>query len=250
MLEDYVDCKRKAWFHKEGYETEDTASLILGRNVHNMIEAEANGEDNVLKKYRDKLARQLDNTDIKFYRGQYIGKLLKTLNKCYYNYLAIDEKLAPVIASEERFSIPYDDGVKVVGVFDQLRDGNIIMEWKSSRKKPKEVYLKADLQATVYTWAYMQTHKQKPKFYYVHLRSGGVYEVIREDFSLMHRLFEEYIRDFRNNEWTKQRSARKCQYCWYNGYCFEDGEGSELLFSAVGSPKKRKSKSSIDFFSY
>ncbi len=252
MLKDFGECNRKAYYHLSGEDIERSASLVSGSFIHRMIEEyeTTNVVDGILKSYKRKLALALNDEKIVFYRWQSSSYFLDWMEQCYENYKAISNQLPAVEAAEQDFSIPYEDGVRVRGIFDQIREGNIICELKSSKRCPSEEYLRADLQATVYIWAYKQLYKNDPIYYYIHLPTGKVFELKRDDFTDFFGLSDEFINAVKTERWTRKQDGRKCDWCWYNHTCLQASSSSRFVFEAVGEPEDEEREERGDYFTY
>jgi len=257
MLKDYGECKKKAYYHLIKEPKPETASLISGRVIHDMIDQYEKGYDgDLLSNYHKTLAKELSKDGIEFYRYQTVPKFLEWMDKCFTNYVEISRQLPRILETEKRFSIPYyeDSSIapdtNVVGIFDQIREGDVVCELKTGKRKPDDEFLRADLQATVYIWAYEILYDKVPLYYYIHLPSGNVYQLERSNFDHFHDMVNDFIQTYTEENWTKERDGRKCNWCWYNKPCLETSEVGRHLFKAVGTTKTRRNSESTSFLEY
>lgn len=251
-LRRYHSCKRKVYYRKNAYPRAKTASMVTGSLTHKAIEfyEESGHMPDVLDLYRGKLADALGSGDIKFYKWQTVGSFMNLLEECFQNYIAISRKLPPVTHSEQEFEIEYDDGVTVRGIFDQVRESNTVLEFKTSKHEPDEDYLRADLQSDVYTWAYRQVHSVFPFYYYVHLPSGKVYEVEKRDFADLHSQIKDYIYDYTHEIFTRQREKRKCDWCDWRRHCLKDTEASSFVLQATHNDEPEPDRRRVNFSAF
>lgn len=239
MLRDYLACKARALYRRHKVPRAVTASMILGQNVHDMI---ADYEDN--KDISDYTARLTDRLsgNVVFYRGQTINSLLRQQQTCLDMYKQLQSQLPPVLHIEFPFQFHYEEDVKIVGRLDQIREGYVIAELKSSYKQPSEAMLKADIQTDFYMWAYQNIHHQKPTYYYIHLPSGTIYEQKRTTPSDIEIYVDEFIKDARAGNFPKEKDGYKCNGCSYKDFCLKDEPSSSLIYKAPELPKLRRTR--------
>lgn len=257
LLKAFGDCYRQAYYRIIKEEAPETASLVAGRIIHDMVDHYENTAKvpDVLTLYRKKLAKALDDDELIFFSRQSPAFFLDWMDKCFRNYKAISDKLPAIVSSEQWFSVKYpdwadDEEVEIHGIFDQVREGDVIVELKTSKRCPSEEFLRADIQATVYIWAYIEMYGVVPTYYYVHLPTGSVFELERESFAYFHDLMAEFIDVYKAKRWTRKRNGRKCDWCWYKDACLQSSEVSRFVFKAVGKPKNNNNKKRVDFFTY
>jgi CRISPR/Cas system-associated exonuclease Cas4 (RecB family) len=243
-LRAYNSCPAKMHFKLNKYPRQVSASMITGTLVHDMIDKFEEGDSNAHQDCKQLLENRLRDDKVIFRKWRTKKSFLKLVDMCYYNYLEMRDKFPPVRGGEIKFSVEYKDGVEIKGIWDQLRAEDNILEFKTSKRTPSDVYLNADIQSLVYTWAYNKVYNHMPNYHYVHLATGKVYLVKKFDFSVLYAMLDDFIEDFKQGHWTKRRDAYKCQYCDYAQFCLETSSESELLFTSAGKiPKDTEKKS-------
>jgi len=164
------------------------------------------------------------------------------------NYNIIREELPTLIDTEVWFDIPYEEGVKLVGIYDQIREGDVIVELKTSRAAPSMLFLEAEVQPSFYIHTYHLMHGVTPKFLYVHLTSGAVYELFRSNLDELEYNISEYVRDFKGSNFMRNPDGYKCRDCYYKDVCFEGIKGSRVVFAAMHNAKQNKIRRPSKFF--
>lgn len=261
-LRDYVFCRRKLYWRQKKIPRVDTASLCVGRVIHDMIASCGSGlpyggeslttfyevgSSGILDFARASLLEKLGRDNIKFYRGQTIPKLLDLVEKCYYNYLTIKEWLPPVVDSEVSFDLQYDAYSKVIGRFDQICGENTIVELKTSKREPNADFLANDLQASVYIWAFQELFHFRPTYYYVHLPSGTVYDIKRDDSRELVSLMNQFIGDCNNDRLLREPDGFKCNNCDYASACIPPDNVSFAAFEMNSYVPERLKASKTSF---
>jgi len=229
MLGDYIDCKRKAYYRINKIRVPPTASMIVGRVIHDMVVDLEKGRDRSWR--RKQLTVELTQTKAKFARGQTIPNLLNLVDTCLANYKKLRIDLPGIWELEESFSLT-GDGVKIVGRFDQLRKGDTIVELKTGKWEPTKEFLEADLQTTLYMWAYRELFDVMPIYYYIHLSSGSLYQQYRNDFTNLLDLIDDFMTDCNRDALRKQLNGYRCGRCDFNKHCLDGKNTSKLITTA------------------
>lgn len=247
MLKARNTCPMKVYYRRKRTPTVKSASMIVGSLIHDLVsEYESKGEVD-LQVYHAKMTKQLSSGEITFTRWQTGNALWKLMNTCYNNYLVLREELPPIIDIEARFNVKYSDDVEVVGRFDQIRDENILVELKTSHYPPTEEFLAADIQATLYIWTYKELFHVTPRYYYIHLPVGSIYEVYRNNFDDLHDNIHDYIITCEQEYYPKAKDGYKCSKCEYRAVCLTENEGCKLI-KQVTTRSKKKDKPKDSFF--
>ena len=245
-LGDYFYCKKKLWHRINKTPKKTTASMVLGGAGHDLIDHyHTSGGDGLLKLYTEKLNRRLSAPNVEFYRGQTWTNLSTHLEKCWHNYHRLEPLLPGLLQSEVPFSFNFSPGAKVLGRFDQFRKNNTVVELKTSKNPPDKLFLASDIQATLYIWAYTELFHTTPTYLYVHLLSGGVYEVTRSgrELDLLVGHLCEMSDDMEQDILVRQNDGYRCSKCKYREPCFEGSGDSPLVFdvSHDTGPRPRRS---------
>lgn len=189
---------------------------------------------------------------------------------CLANYWEINQNRPRPIASEKRFTARLASGIKILGIFDQLRevsleyiqrvrpdlvvDGQlhpdynpvVIVDLKTNRFGPKprdvsdienarkQMQLHTYLQPTAYTWLYEHNTGKKPiGFIWWHLRSGDAFFTYRtsEDYRLFFEQINHVLLGIEAESYPVHPGDH-CQYCDYFAPC---RGGRALLITKPGS---------------
>ena len=244
MLKAFNVCPMMVYHRRHKTPTTKSASMLVGSLIHDMIDDHESIGDININKYLDRMMQELSSgEEIKFARWQTIPALVRLVNTCYNNYLSIRDNFPPLISSEAMFKFEYATDVLVVGKWDQLRDNNVIVELKTSHREPSNEFLAADVQATFYIWAYKEIFHVTPTYYYVHLPTGGIYEVYRNNFDDLYDNLHDYILACEREYYPKYKDGYKCNNCFYKKACLTENEGCKLISQLPSKPKQKKPES-------
>lgn len=249
-LKRHAVCRRIPYIKKVmRYDGVETASRLLGSFVHRAIDSlEKNGPEDMTSLHK-RFLEEIDACEkISFGRGQTIPYLLDRLSGCMANYNIIRDELPPLIGTEVRFDIPYSEEVKLVGIYDQVREGDVIVELKTARAAPSMLFLEAEVQPSFYIHTYHLMHGVTPTFLYVSLTSGVVYELTRSNLNELEHNIAEYVDDFRTSNFLRQPDGYKCKECYYKDVCFEGIKGSRVVFAAMHNAGQNKIRRPSRFF--
>jgi len=220
--------------------------MLVGSLIHDMVDDHEKSGSIDPTEYSARMIRELSSGgEIEFRRWQTIPALTRLVNTCYNNYLSIRDSFPPFLLSEVEFKFEYKDAVEVVGRWDQLRGKDTIVELKTSHREPSEEFLAADIQATFYIWAYKEIFCATPTYYYVHLPTGNVYEVYRNNFDELYENMRDYIAACENEYYPKYKDGYKCDTCFYKSACLTENEGCNLISTLPPKPKQKKPKSNF-----
>ena len=246
MLKAFNVCPMMVYHRRSKTPTTKSASMLVGSLIHDMIDR-FESEGNIdTKDYTTAMVEELSGGEpIKFTRWQTIPALTRLVNTCYENYLSIRDTFPPLMSTEVTFKFEHAPSVEVVGKWDQLRDNDVIVELKTSHREPSNEFLAADIQATFYIWAYKEIFHQTPIYYYVHLPTGNIYEVYRNNFDDLHDNLHDYIVACEREYYPKYKDGYKCNNCFYKNACLTENEGCKLISQLPSKPKQKKPKSSF-----
>jgi len=246
MLKAFNVCPMMVYHRRHKTPTTKSASLIVGSLIHDMIDSLETTGNIDANEYSARMIRELSSGEpIKFTRWQTIPALTKLVNTCYGNYLSIRDSFPPLIESEAEFKFEYDQDIFMVGKWDQIRDNNVIVELKTSHREPSNEFLAADIQATFYIWVYKEIFKITPTYYYVHLPTGNIYEVYRNNFDYLYSNIGDYIKMCEKEYYPKYKDGYKCDNCFYKSACLTENEGCRLISKLPKKPKIAPPKSSF-----
>lgn len=249
-LKDYFYCKKMLWYRVNKPPKElpkkTTASMILGGVGHDLIDHyHTSGGGGLLELYTEKLNKRLSAPGVEFYRGQTWANLSTHLEKCWHNYHRLEPLLPGLLQSEVPFSFNFSPDAKVLGRFDQHRKNNTLVELKTSKNPPDELFLASDIQATLYIWAYTELFHVVPTYLYVHLLSGSVYKVKRsgQELNLLIDHLREMLDDMKYNKLVRQNDGYRCGKCDYREHCFERTGDSSLVLDVSHNTRPRPRRS-------
>ena len=213
-LKDYISCNRKLYYrlNKGTIEIQETKEMVVGNVVHYAIE-----------KYWDLYPAA------SFYMIDTLKKLLpgdtESLDyalACYRIYaenfkkfLSYDDRV------EDRFKIPFEKDVFVVGKMDRISKGRVF-DWKTDRKPL--ISISKEIQFILYNWAFKKMFGANPSgVYYASLLNGSLIRYSSNanvEASLFEEIIPSFIRDVKNKEYTKNGLFRRaCPWCQYSKVC-------------------------------
>lgn len=170
-IKDYMHCRSFYYdrYVQRAQQSKDT-SAIVGTAVHKAIELYYTSGKNPLYILQRTIAQELnaaqENGDVIIYRQPYVEMVqsgAEYLNG--YDFTRYSNGI-----SEVKFSLPLTDSVTVNGVIDRITDDDIVIDYKTSSRQPKD--LSNDVQFTLYTWAFLQLYGRMPSaVYWYHFRT-------------------------------------------------------------------------------
>jgi len=241
MLKGFNVCPKIVYHRRHKTPTPKSASMLVGSLIHDMIDDEESKGGIDADAYSARMIRELSSGgNIEFRSWQTIPALTRLVNNCYENYLSIRDFFPPIVSTEAEFNLETSINVFMVGRWDQLREENVIVELKSSRREPSKEFLAADIQATFYIWVYKELFGVTPTYYYVHLPTGNVYEVFRKDYTDLLVNINDYVVACASQHYPKYKDGYKCDNCFYKQACLTENEGCQLISSLPKKPKLKK----------
>jgi RecB family exonuclease len=114
----------------------------------------------------------------------------------------------------------------VIDRVDQADDGLVIVDYKTSKRKPSPKQLNEDLQLTIYTFAANRLFEQKVRqIIYYHLRDQTELQVTRSDGAIKVLLRETlpHVADEIARERFDPKPGYYCRFCDYRELCNEEG---------------------------
>ena len=160
----------------------------------------------------------------------------------------------PFIRVDDRYCDPCVGGgitvaAHLIGRMDLISEGDIVVDFKSSKKEPTKLELAADLQASFYMYVYRKMYGVLPQYWLVYLRPGKIFRVDRTDFNDFERSLEDYVWDSFYETLHRQSDSYKCSQCEYEKYCLADQPSGEVIFETTQEPVTAPKRDS-EFFPY
>lgn len=195
-ISDYLTCPRKFKFGRvDRIKTPPSAVMIQSSAWHACVENNYNFKMNagkgkdlklsvMLDLYRKEFANKMSECDVcrkpkvgcletdHKYRAiqvvyddfeTYETTLALGLRITEMHHLSIAPSIKP-LAVEEKFLVPLNDDIDIIGVLDVRGDG-WIADNKSKGKTPAQNDFDKDIQFSIYAWAYWKKYKKIPKLY-------------------------------------------------------------------------------------
>lgn len=190
-------------------ETQDTSGL-LGTGIHKAIEMYYSGGKSPQGVFtttiRESLAKWQDTGVPVNYRYSYaeiIDQGLSILNTFDFS------KFSPKY-NEMSFDLPFYDLCKVRGFMDLITEDDVIVDFKSAKRKPKD--LNKDPQFILYAWAYFQMFGKWPKsVLWYHLRTHETFE-FKFDWNTFDSVVLDTVKEMINDDFS-DLSGERCSNC-------------------------------------
>ena len=215
-------CKRQYYYkYIERLETKPNARAVLGRCIHKAIELGFQGED-PFQVYAQQWAEQSQEVEDRRGFAKIYDEGLKML--VLYDF----SQTAP-IEMEIGFELPFPNREHPIcmmeGIIDQIFSDHVIVDLKTSLRKPLQGVLDNSAQFVLYAWAYETLFGVQPKIYWHHLRTGDRIEAHVHDEEKFQNLYDtvlhtvqlrtqtESIRDYHQN------IGFECQFCSFRATC-------------------------------
>ena len=149
-------------------------------------------------------------------------------------YVEAHRNLSPPILLEYPFEIPLQDEVSgrkyllrgIIDRVDQADNGLVIVDYKTSKRKPSPRQLAEDLQLTIYAFAANRLFEQKvTRIVYYYLRDQTEFEITRDDGAIKVLLSETLpmVADDIASQRFKPKPGFYCRFCEYRELCNEEG---------------------------
>ena len=157
-IKDFLSCSKK-YYYRRYFKSlaEPTSPLIRGTIVHATLEKYWDNKKQALdyarKSCLDYNLTASDGDTVLANIGRYFESFHWLLDK--------NDKV------EQFFEFPYAKGVKLVGKYDRITVANSLIDWKTSKEKPKELALSQDPQFILYEWVYKQMYGNRPSATYL-----------------------------------------------------------------------------------
>lgn len=212
-----------------------TPWLVLGNAVHHALETVHDNEFNLAEAvslFSNEYHRLMQEDEV-FVSYPQLRKLeaegIEMLER-YNAQIQRGEITQEPLALEKEFSIPFRDGLDIVGRIDkveQVPEGYIIIDYKTGKPEPDEWFLRHDLQLTCYAWACLVTYGELPyKLIYHHLRSGKLLETTRtmRDIEELQQMISNALMMHENGVRHRIYHDRICSQCDFRGKICDDRE--------------------------
>lgn len=213
-IKDFLACKKR-YYYRLNFKNESipTKEMFLGTLAHKLLEDFDNDKLKAIQQvYRLEQQHDLSrvDTDILLYS-------IDGFYDSFYHLVTPDDK------KEVIFSIPYNEGVYLVGKFDRITPNHMVIDWKSGRYVP--LTLKNDIQSILYHYAYKQLYDVEPSVVMAYLRMNKM-SVYLEDKTYIDILFNEILPDMLDNIWLGDFPhtglfKNSCRNCSFKEYCFK-----------------------------
>jgi len=149
-------------------------------------------------------------------------------------YVEAHRELPPPILLEYPFEIPLQDDATgrkyllrgIIDRVDQADNGLMIVDYKTSKRKPSPKQLAEDLQLTIYAFAANHLFEQEvTRIVYYHLRDQTELEITRDDGAIKVLLSETLpmVASDIACEHFDPKPGYYCRFCEYRELCNEEG---------------------------
>lgn len=154
-------------------------------------------------------------------------KHIKSSIKGYFSYFS--GIVGEDVEIEKRFKFQYSDDVFIVGKWDLISVGNIVYDWKTTKRPP--ISIDNDPQFIIYHQAYKETYGVYPSaVFYAALVTGKLIK-FNPHKAYINLLFDEIIPkivdDVKNNNFVHDGIMKweyPCKNCMYQKFCFSELE--------------------------
>jgi hypothetical protein len=139
----------------------------------------------------------------------------------FYNFFPL---MSANFKAEQRFKIPLERDVFVVGKLDRIADGKVF-DWKTARKPLTNI--DNNIQFILYNWAFKKLYGAEPSgVYYAALTNGSLVKYngnpIVEDF-LFGEVVPQLVEAIRSKNYIHNGIFRKsCFRCSYSDTCLKE----------------------------
>lgn len=230
LIEDYISCNRKVYYriHRPDISIQNR-EMVIGDIVHHTLEKHSNDESKAYEVALREISLRVpnDKSALKFTED-----CLQTFFHNFVAYLTSDDKI------EQRFKIPYEDDVFIVGKMDRISNG-CIFDWKTARKPLTDI--SGSVQFILYNWAYEKIYGREPSgVYYGALTNGSLVKYSRDEIAekvLFSEIIPQVISSIKSKDYTPNGIFRKaCFRCSYSDTCLEEIR-THVMDSSTSSKK-------------
>ena len=235
-LNEYIECKKKVQFKLSKEPMEATASLELGKAVHEAVDSiessiKSSGSmdlDQIGELRKELLEYIAVPGRVIFYGGQSVRSVAGVFDRSISNYLELQKSAPELVSVEEEFKVRYKD-IDIVGRYDQIRvsdDTSYIVELKTSKTFPDLAYLEHDLQLAIYTWAFDEMHGTLPNILYWNLPERRTASLVAYDgVKDALKIVDDFVRSYENGDFYREPNSFKCGRCPYRRKCLGEAQG-------------------------
>ena len=215
-IKDFLACKKR-YYYRRNFKKESIPSreMFLGTLVHELLE-DIEYSDSLVEAH-PRIALLKDKHNLSEVDVDILYHSMRGFYDSFYHLVTPDDK------KEVTFSIPYNEGVYLVGKFDRITPNHMVIDWKSGRYVP--LTLKNDIQSILYHYAYKQLYNVEPSVVMAYLRMNKM-SVYLEDKVYVDMLLEEILPDMLNsiqygNYTHTGLFKNSCRNCSFKEYCFK-----------------------------
>ena len=190
--------------------------MVVGNIVHEAIEKFWNdGAERLVYIYKEFLSR-LPSDKLSL---DYAYKCNTFFTQKFQNLLSSGDVV------EEKFRIPLEKDVFIVGKMDRISNGNVF-DWKTARRPLTTV--SGNIQFILYNWAYKKMYNSNPSgVYYAALGNGSLVKYHPDpvaEKSLFDEIIPQAIRTIKDKDYIRNGIFRKaCYRCPYSESCLNGG---------------------------
>lgn len=215
-IKDFISCEMKYYYRINAPEqAAETVELVRGKLIHEILE----------KGWRDRNSANKIASGLRISNTN-MDKIILWMDKFFENFRPLCKDTDNV---EQFFKLPYE-GIKIVGKIDRILDADVVIDWKSSASKPRN--LENDIQFILYDWAYTRMFGKRPSVMFIgHLPTGSLIKY-EENPIFRKLLFDEIIPTMIGKIQSKSYAhtgifqwVKQCDRCVFQEYCYKELEG-------------------------
>lgn len=215
-IKSYMTCSAQYYFRRyhsdEGVQTQPMA---IGSATHEIVENYWRKEEEAFDRVEEICAKHSVKSTTKVYG------FIENFFKHFEPMLSENDKI------EERFKIPMEEGVYMVGKWDRVVPGGILFDWKTSKRTPNSIA--NDIQFMIYHKAYKdKTGKEPLAVYFASLTSGRLikYEPNESYVDILYNeIIPNMLMSIREGRFSKEGLLKyfsPCTHCTFKDYCWNE----------------------------
>lgn len=223
-IKTFSSCERQFFYrYIDRVPTGVGGRALLGRCVHKAIELGFQGRD-PFEVYNEEWMRGVKEVTGTDNMQKLYNEGLKMLD--IYDFDQI-----PPVEMELGFELPFPNrdnpAVLIQGYIDQIFPGGVLVDMKTSVKRPQISALKYSPQFVLYAWAFRELYGKLPKVYWHHLRTGEKFladvqeDQIKSIIPIVKGL-EAQIKYADEIEQYHRNVGFECSFCPFSDICLGD----------------------------